>query len=145
MREWIIVANRAEAKIFERDNKGQDLRWIKTFINKKGRRKERDFQTDKPGSSYAKYAAAYVPHNLEGKHSHAEIVANHFAQVLGKFIKTAHDEKLFKKATIFAGPKFLGKIKDEVSSKVKDGSLCFVDKNIEKSDSEQIKNFVNSR
>ncbi|MEK7071173.1 MAG: host attachment protein, partial [Patescibacteria group bacterium] len=62
MKEWIVVACRAEAKIFERDNKLQDLRWVETLTNKKGRHKERDFESDKPGRSYAKFSMVTSPH-----------------------------------------------------------------------------------
>ncbi|MFZ3231001.1 MAG: host attachment protein [Pseudobdellovibrio sp.] len=143
MKEWVIVASRAEAKIFKRDNVTQNLQWIKTLINKKGRRKEREFETDKPGVSYARFAAVGTPHNLEGRHSHAEIVSQHFANAIGNLLKTARDEKKFDKVTVFAGPNFLGKIRHETKDQIKFGDLFFVSKNIEKAKTELIMNYMN--
>lgn len=132
MKEWVVVACRSEAKIFAKDNKNDEIRWVKTLVNKKGRRKEREFETDKPGMSYSKFSSSCAPHQLEGKHSHAEIVELHFAQTIAKLLKSAFEKKLYTKATIFAGPHFLGKIKEVVVDEVRNAEFVFINKNIEK-------------
>ena len=143
MKEWIVVASRAEAKIFTRDSKNQDIRWVKTLVNKNGRRREREFESDKPGLSFAKFSGGGSPHCLEGKHSHADVVANHFAHTIGSFLKLARQEKRYEQGTIFAGPNFLGKIKHEMRDQVRNGDLVFIGKNIEKANTAQILNYMN--
>ncbi|MBK9294412.1 MAG: host attachment protein [Oligoflexia bacterium] len=142
MREWIVVASKAEAKVFEKRAKNKNLKWVKTLENKKGRRREREFHTDKPGLSYAKYGSLAGPHLLEGKNSHAEVIATHFAHTIGSFIKQAYAEKRFDTATVFAGPKLLGKIKKQINGESKANYLNFVDKNIEKASATKIDKFL---
>ena len=142
MKEWIVVASRAEAKIFKRENQLQDLQWIETLDNKKGRWKERDFKHDKPGSSPAKFASIRSPHSLESHVSHAEGVANHFSYVIGKILNKSFHEGQFEKATIFAEPKLLGKIKKEIQDPVTCKALKFVNKNIEKASTDEIQEYV---
>lgn len=142
MKEWIVVACRAEAKIFERDNKDQALRWVKTLSNKKGRRKERDFDSDGPGVSFGKYSANCSPHNLEAKHSHADVIAKKFALKISNLLKSAFAEGRYKKATIFAAPRFLGKLRHEIEAHMKSvtkvENIFFVGTNLEKSSSSEI-------
>jgi len=142
MKEWIIVASRAEAKIFKRNNKIQNLEWLETLKNTKGRWKERDFENDKPGSSHAKYSAIRSPHSLQSHVSHAEAVANHFSYVIGKILNKSYHEGRFKKATIFAEPKLLGKIKKEIQEPAICNALTFITKNIEKASTDQIQKYM---
>lgn len=133
MKQWVIVGCRAEAKVFERYSRVDDLHWVKTLVNKKGRRKERDFETDEPGMSYAER-----PHRLEGKHHHSEIVARHFAQQIARFIEKSYSENRFDQLTILAGAHFLGLLKAELKALTHHLEIQFVPKNVEKSQTEQI-------
>lgn len=142
MKEWVIVACRAEAKVFERYNKTEDLRWLKTLVNKKGRRKEREFNSDEAGTSYAKFASAYHPHKLEGKHQHSEIVAQHFSQQILKFLEKSYTEKRYDQLTIIAGAHFLGLLRAEMSHLGKQLEIKFVSKNIEKAQTDRIANYL---
>lgn len=141
MKEWIIVACRAEAKIFERNNPQEDLKWLKTLTNKKGRRKEQEFNSDKPGLSYAKFSGACSPHKLEGK-AHADEIARHFAGKISDFIRKAVKEKKLSKLTIFAGPHFLGILKSQMGKASNILEIDFIPKNIEKSQTEQIAKYL---
>lgn len=142
MKEWVVVACRAEAKIFVRNNKVEELRWLKTLTNKKGRRKEREFNTDEPGTSYAKFGFACHPHKLEGKHQHAEIVARHFAQQISKFLEKSYNEKNYNYVTIIAGAHFLGLLRTELAHLGKQLEIHFIPKNIEKAQSDRIANYL---
>lgn len=132
MNQWIVVACRAEAKIFEWDNSNKKLKWITTLKNKKGRKKERDFETDKPGS--------YAPHGFFGKHSHIEVVAQQFARKIGYLLKSGLQNGFYESALIFADPKLLGKIKHEVKCNHVLSHLHFFAKNIEQANNEKIIN-----
>ncbi len=123
MKEWVVVACRAEAKIFQRESKQERLQWLQTIDNEKGRLKEGDFETDGLGSR---------------KHTHAEIEAENFAHDLAGFLKHAYEEKQFSKACIFANPDFLGKLKSEIRSQIKNAEFVFVSKNLERATTEEI-------
>lgn len=142
MKKWIVVAGRAETKIFEQDSGDQPLRWLKTLVHKKGRRRERDFNSDKPGFSYARFAGNFSPHGLSPHHTHAEVEATHFAHKIAKIIKAAYEKDLFDKGIIFASPKFLGQIKKELKHKVRGDCLSFIGKNIESLATEEISNRI---
>lgn len=138
MKQWVVVACRAEAKIFGRQGRGEELQWIKTLSNKKGRRKEREFDTGQAGMSFAKFSAGAGPHKLEGKHSHSEIVAQHFAQQIAKFIHKSFDEKQFKELTVLAGAHFLGLLKIELKELDSFLKINFIPKNLEKAQADVI-------
>ncbi|MGE0762957.1 MAG: host attachment protein [Bdellovibrionales bacterium] len=133
MKEWVMVASRAEAKIFKRDAKSLPLKWQRTLVNKKGRRREHDFKTDKFGQSYAKWAGSKTPHRLAPHNSHTEVVADHFAHTLAKLLRTAKHGKLYQHVTVFANPHLLGKIKKQVSA-VAAKNMTFIAKDLEKAD-----------
>lgn len=142
MKEWVIVACRAEAKVFERKSSQDDLQWLKTLNNKRGRKKEREFNTDRPGVSYAKFFGSCAPHELEGKHKHADEVARHFSKQIAEFIEKAFAEKRFVKLTIFSGSHFLGILKGHLSKLCKKTQVDFVPKNIERADTESISQYL---
>jgi len=138
MKEWILVASRAEAKVFKRSDENKNLQWVKTLTNKKGRWRERDFEHDKPGLSHAKFSGVNMPHALETQDTHAEVVAHHFAHTIGKVLAKGYREKQFENAVIFAEPKFLGRIKKVLPNHLKNTVLTFVNKDIEKARTEEI-------
>lgn len=138
MKQWIVVACRAEAKIFEWDRTNKKLIWITTLANKKGRKKEREFQTDKPGMTYGKFSSANAPHGLFGKHSHIEVIAQQFARKIGYLLKSGYENGFYEAAIVFADPKLLGKIKHEIKSSKVISHLHFFAKNIEKANNEKI-------
>jgi len=143
MKEWIVVASRAEAKIFERENKKTKIKWLETLTNKKGRKRERDFDRGSPGVSYAKFSGSCTPHNLEGKHSHSETISNKFAHKIGHILKSNHDLGEYKKATVFASPHLLGLIKSYLAHHP--GSLesyMFIPKNLENAKIEKILEYL---
>lgn len=142
MREWIVTACRAEAKIFDRNNTDKDLHWLKTLTNKKGRKKEREFETDGPGFSYAKFSGTSGPHALEGKHQHSEIIANRFAKQIARFVIQAFEEKKFNKLTVFAGTHFIGLLKVQFSQLEQHCELNYIAKNIEKTQTEKIESYL---
>lgn len=128
MKQWIVLASRAETKVFEWDRVQNNLKWVTTLISKKAHRKDRDFEIDQPNS----------PYGLFGRHSHIEIVEQQFCQKLGVFLKSAFESGFFEDVMIFADPKLLGKIKQELKNYNVFTHAHFFSKNIEKANNQQI-------
>lgn len=125
MKQWIVLASRAEAKVFEWDKVRNTLKWVTTLINKK------DLQV-------GRFSMANAPHGLFGKHSHIEVVAQQFSHKLGLLLKSGFESGFFEDVMIFADPKLLGKIKQEVKSNHVFSHAHFFSKNIEKANNQQI-------
>lgn len=137
MKKLILIASRAEAKIFLKDG-AQDLCWIKTLENKKGRRRESEFYSDLPGRSYGKFKGNSSPYRLEGKNDHATVVASKFAQGIAHFLQKEHADKHYDQAVIFAPPKLLSLIKNQTKTLAKQVYLDFIPKDIEKASNQEI-------
>lgn len=137
MKKLILIAARGEAKIFEKDG-AKDLNWVKTLVNKKGRRRESEFHYDLPGQSYSKFKGAMGPHRLEGKKDHVTTVTIQFAHTIVKALEDRYVHNTYDKAIIFASPKLLGYLKDETKKLTKLVPLEFIPKNLEKANNEEI-------
>lgn len=131
MRKLILMASRGEAKIFTK-NGGQDLCWVKTLVNKKGRRKEGEFYTDSPGKAFGKFKDAVGSYRLEGKRDHTSINLENFAVALAKVLREGYALKNYDQAVIFASPKLIGLLKKHTKDLAQQVLLEFIPKNIEK-------------
>jgi protein required for attachment to host cells len=134
VKEWVVVSNKSEAKIFFRENQSDSLRWYYTLTNKKARRHEFYYSRGRPGLSYAKFSGSKSPHphSLSKEKNHADLSADKFAQTLAKYLIRARVGKKFAKLTLFAAPGFLGKLRRELASQHPDFQIQFINKNIEK-------------
>jgi len=142
MTEWILVASRAEAKIFERTSGRGELKWIKTFENKKGRNREGNFPGSRPGVSYGKFSGNVSPFALPGKVSHLETVALRFSKRIARYLKFRFEAHGFSKLCICAEPKLMGLIKKSLRNKVSDESIRYLSLDIEKASTDRIQKLV---
>ncbi len=145
MKEWILVANRAEAKIFVRESKNNRLDWKETLENKAGRRHESEFHTGKPGFNSSHFKGDFSIHALDSHFDHATIVAEKFAKKIIKILKRAHAEKKFQSLTVCAEPKFLGKLKTHSKNELSKLNIQWIAKDIEKGSTEEIFEHLNDR
>lgn len=128
MKQWIVLASRAETKVFEWDRIQNNLKWVTTLISKKDHKKDGESEIDRLNS----------PHGLFGKHSHIEIVEQQLSRKLGVFLKSGFESGFFEDVMIFADPKLLGRIKQEVKKYNVFNHAHFFSKNIEKANNQQI-------
>jgi hypothetical protein len=140
MKEWVVVSNKAEAKIFNRSHRADDLKWLDTLTNKKGRRHEFFYSRGRPGLSFAKFKGSKSPHphSLSKEKNHADLSADKFAQTVAKYLIRAHSKKKFSKLTLFSTPVFLGKLRKELTAHHPQIQIEYINKNIEKLSADMI-------
>jgi len=54
-KNWVVVAGRAEAKIFELDRKGPTLHLLKTIEKPEGKLRNEEMDSDRPGVTRNRY------------------------------------------------------------------------------------------
>lgn len=143
MKELFVVANKIEAKIFSK--KSGRLSLLKTLENKKGRKREREFHTDKPGQSFAKLASNMAPHSLDVRSHHTDVVRREFAHKIALFLKKHRQEFPFERLVLVAEPHFLGDLNGAIGKVVKHVTTQTVGRSMVKSPAEEILSVVRAR
>lgn len=107
MNEWIVLANRAQVKIFEKSNSNDELHWIKTIANKKERWKESETSSGGGELSFSKSVDDFPSKNLNRERGHAEVAAMQFVNKVSRYLEKSFREKRFEKLSIYAGTHLL--------------------------------------
>lgn len=114
---WIITANRAEAKLFLYNAKDDSLTAKAKVTNPLARLRRHDLETDAPGWSRARYSGNVNPHALTGEKDTIEQADEQFAAKLADWVESRNRELPFRSLLITAEPKFLGRIKKKLIKK----------------------------
>jgi protein required for attachment to host cells len=127
-RTWILVANRAEAKLFENVGIKPNPSLMEEFSHPKSREKVSELLTDKAGGSFERMGKG---RNAMGKpvdpHAHeAEVFAKEIATKLEK----ARMEGSFDALLVIAEPSFLGTLTSRFSAPMNQLVSKTVDKNL---------------
>jgi protein required for attachment to host cells len=106
-RRWFLVANRAEACLYE-GNLGHDFHFVKRLKNPKGKYTEVELGDDNPpGRSFSSARTGtrhgFAPHTL--KH---ETVAEQFARRIARTLAKDQSDQAFTELVVVAEPHFLG-------------------------------------
>lgn len=113
METWILVANRAEARIFAYpSNKKSQMRFLRKIENPRGRLKAQDINADKPGVFSSVYAYGS---KLESEQSPTERVAEEFAKTIATQLEHEKSHNNFEKLIVIADPTFLGLLRSKMS------------------------------
>lgn len=108
MKTWILVANAAEAKILTSDNiRVGELELINEFIHPESRKKAAELISDQPG----KYISSGHAHGAYIKSDPKEVEAEHFAIELAQELKSAWDQRKYKKLIVVTPAHFYGLLK----------------------------------
>lgn len=109
---WVLVANRANARIFEKLSLTK-IRLVKTLEHPEGRRKDREVDSDRPGRSFARAGAARhaFSRDEEPAEHHANVFAKQLAGEMDGLVRDHHPREV----VLIAEPKFLGQIKSHMA------------------------------
>src|SRR5262245_19745073 len=103
---WIVVADRARARIFEASwPVGDALQEIETLVHPEGQSRAQDILTDAPGR-FAELAAG--PHSGEPRTDHRHRTANDFAGILAARLEKGRNSNAYGHLVIVAPALFLG-------------------------------------
>src|SRR6266545_8352569 len=128
-RTWLLVANRARARLFEVPREGDEPVEIADFVHPQGRAHERDLVTEGQGRYFGRgeqqQAHTVVP-NVDVSRAESE----RFAEQLRDYLEQARTHERFGELWIMAGPAFLGILRDKLTKGVERELVLDVDKDV---------------
>jgi protein required for attachment to host cells len=122
---WIVVGQRAGARILEQKRPGADLRLVSELDHPEGRLKSGEIDSDKPGTSFSSGPGPGRHPMAPEETSHDRVVAN-FARELAEVLTRARNEHRFDQLVLVAEPRFFGLLRgklDDPTAAMLTGSL----------------------
>ena len=112
---WLLVANRTGARLFENQGPGRGLTKVQEFNHPEGRLKDQDLVSDDKGRVHDRMGQG--SHKEEPRESPSNHEDRNFAHDLAKKLKLGLDEHRFARLFIVAEPRFLGDLKGALDKK----------------------------
>ena len=141
--QWVVVASRAQAKVFRRIDTHRPLQWVYNLVNKDGRLKNHELGETEPNISFAGYAGSDRAYGSGGdKLRPHERIMEKFAKQIAEAIKIGADQHSFDKLYVFAEPHLLGRIKKHIPKSLKHLEVEWIGKDLEKATAEEIQERV---
>ena len=110
--DWVVVANAARARIFERDDENQALREIADCVHTPSRQKASELDHDRPGKARKSQAStAFTPHTETRDREHQR-----FAREIAQLLEDAALTDRMPALVLLASNPFLGELKAELGS-----------------------------
>jgi protein required for attachment to host cells len=106
---WILVANRAGARLFENLGPGLDLHLIETIDHPQGRLLDHEIDSDRQGTTHAP-AGTRFHHVFDKSQDAADHEADVFARKLAHLVDEGRRRGQCSRIVLVAEPKFLGKL-----------------------------------
>ena len=104
---WILIAHRAEARLYENAGPGKGLTPVEALEHEAGRAQGQEVITDRPGRSGAGRRVARVE-------APEEVEAERFAHQLAEALQRGRLDDAYERLVVVAEPKMLGMILDEL-------------------------------
>ncbi|MFQ5935265.1 MAG: host attachment protein [Acidiferrobacterales bacterium] len=123
---WVLIAESSRARIFLVDKPRGPLRELETLAHPKARMHEQELTADLPGRSFD--SAGEARHAMEPNTNPKEREAADFAKRIARRLDSARTENNFDKLVMAAAPKFLGRLRKELSTE----TLALVTREINK-------------
>ncbi len=127
---WILVANRSGARLFENTGPGKGLTLLHDIAHAEGHLKNQDFNADKPGRSFDSVG--------EGRHatgkseSPTEHETRKFGKELAAMLNKGRTANAYSTLILVAEAGFLGVLKSELDDQVSKLVSQTVEKNLAK-------------
>ena len=105
--DWVVVANAARARIFERDEENQALREIADRVHTPSRQKAAELASDRPGHVMkSDTSTAFAPHTDPREREHQR-----FAHEVAQLLEDAALSNRMPGLVLLASNPFLGELK----------------------------------
>jgi len=110
--EWVVVANAARARFFERDPENKAMRELASFVHPRTRLKGQALGSDRPGKAHKGVAStAFAPHTDPHQKEHTD-----FARELAHRLEEAALAHRYPRVAILASNPFLGELKAQLGA-----------------------------
>lgn len=125
---WILVANRASARLFEGTGPGKGLRLIREIEHPEGRLTNHEMGSDRPGRSHDSLGQGR--HAMGKEHDEAEQTAIRFAKQISLLLDEGRTQHQFKRLVLVAEARFLGQLREALSRETSALVMASLDKDL---------------
>ncbi|WP_181952560.1 host attachment protein [Vulcaniibacterium gelatinicum] len=114
---WILVADRARARLFAMSDEDRSLHEIEDFLNPDGRAAGREIEQDRPPRTHDRFGASR--HAIEPRTTLREKTARNFAQTLDAALERGRAGHRYDQLVLIAPPQFLGTLNSVLDKQVR--------------------------
>lgn len=121
---WVLLAQRANARLYEQEKTGGELRRVQEIPHPEGRLKNREITADKSGRLFDSF---HTRHTVSKSPEPKEQMAREFAQHLAQILQHGRTANSYQSLVLVAEPQFLGELRaalDPHTAALVSGSLA---------------------
>lgn len=123
---WMLVCDAGRARIFSFENRDDDWQTVEEIENERGRARTSEIVTDRVGR--VRQSGTGVKPGMEATTDPADTEETKFVHQLGRHLQRGFDGNLFGRLVLVAPPRFLGKLRKELSDPVTRSVAKSIDK-----------------
>ena len=143
-KQWVVVADESEAIIFQRKGRRTPLDEVTRLQNETARMKSGDLLADRDGRSFDSHGHgrhAVEKENADPKRQAALVFAKELA---ARIVKAGRNDGAFDELILIAAPRFLGLLRDALSTAGKLTPFLTIAKDVVQHDAEFIRGLIRS-
>lgn len=125
---WILVADRARARLFASSPEGNALTELEDFINPNGHKPDSAYNYDRPPRSIESVGGAR--HAIEPHTTADEKVSASFARELNEVLERGRVDHRYERLILAAPPRFLGFLHQALDKQVRACVVAELDKEL---------------
>ena len=139
---WIVVADSARARIFTLSGIGGTLLEVADLAHPESRLHDRELSSDVPGRAFDSQGQGR--HGMEQATDPKEREAKAFATEIARHIDRGQQQGSFDSLVLAAPPKFLGRLRPELSKSARHALIGELDKNLVEADAKTLEHHVSA-
>ncbi|MGB5694250.1 MAG: host attachment protein [Polyangiales bacterium] len=140
---WIVVAHQAGARVFEHLGPGKGLELLQTLEHPKGRERDRDADSDRPGRSFRKNSGDPRRAAMSRSESPHERAIADFARTLAHTLHDARVKNEYRHLVLIAPPRFLGLLRSSLDGPTSQLIVGSLDKDLASSGEAELLEHLN--
>ncbi len=140
IKTWILVADAAQARIFENQGPGKGLHELPGEAVSQTIPPTRDLGTDRPGRTHG--SSGSERHSMAPRADWHEQTKENFAKALGTHLNDAHINQSFDRLILVAPPKTLGQLRDTLTTQTANVVTAEINKDLTTHTQEDIEKHV---
>jgi protein required for attachment to host cells len=141
---WILAADSARARIFERASRDTQCREIEDFLNPEGRAQNREINADADGRYYG-HGAQYRAFAAGQKVTPVEHKTELFSKEVGRYLDKARAQRRYDRLYVIAPPEFLGLMRQNMTKEVQRLVADEINKDLSTADVAEIERCIEER
>jgi protein required for attachment to host cells len=137
---WILVADRARARLFELNDPRQPLSELDAWMNPDGRAPVSEMVRDQRGRSFDRFGEGR--HGNEPSTHPKEKSAERFARELQATLEQGRVEHRFEHLVLMAPPPFLGTLNQVLGTQLHSRVTASIDKDLTQLSAEELRDYL---